>query len=69
MRVKGGIGKGVRREDVLSLVQGNQYAVVISLHHPSSLQHSWGCTAEEEQTAVGWTGIRVGILGTCTLMG
>lgn len=68
MRMRAGMGEGVEI-DLHSLVQGNQYAEVISLHHPSSLQRKWGRMAEEEEeTAVEWTGIRVGKLGSCTLM-
>ena len=72
MRVRAGMGKGVGKEDLHSLVHSNQYAEVISLHHLSSLQCNLvcrGCMAEEEETAVGWTGIRTGKLGSCTLMG
>lgn len=68
MRMRAGMGEGVEI-DLHSLVQGNQYAEVISLHHPSSLQRNWGRMAEEEEeTAVEQTGIRMGKLGSCTLM-
>jgi len=46
MRVRAGMGKGVGIEDVHGLIQGNQCAEVISLHHHHSV------------TGVAWLNIR-----------
>jgi len=64
MRVRAGMGKGVGIEDVHGLIQGNQCAEVISLHHHHSVTGVAWLNIRRRRLL--WDGIRTGKLCSCT---